>query len=602
MKSGADGRDAAEAPSLRAALAALRGLIGPDLRRRLLISLLLMLLAAVAEFVTIGAVLPFLALLVDPEGAADLPGVGLILDLSGGASAGELIAWSVLLLSLAAILSAAIRLVVLRYTQSLTLAMGHRLARIMVGKVLRQPYPVHLRRNPSEILAGIEKVQVVTAALLQPLLQAVVAAVISLAILLLLVAVEPVAATAAAAVAAAGYFGISRFSRRKLRTNARVLARSQTARIRLLQEAIGGIRDILLSHSQPDFEERYRRADMDFRRAQAVNQFVGQAPRYVVEAVGIVLMGLLALYLGTRPGGLVTAIPVLGVIALGAQRLLPLLQQIYAGWSMATGNLQAVGDLLGLLEEPSAPETAAPAPDDIEPFRRSIEFSGVAFEYAPRRPALHDVGFLIPKGARLGLAGRSGSGKSTLLDLLAGLLRPTAGTIRIDGEPLDEARLPNWQAQIAVVPQEIYLADRSVSANIAFGQPSERIDMDRVRAAAARASIDDFIRSLPDGYDTEVGERGISLSGGQRQRIAIARALYRNANLLIFDEATSALDEETEAEIMGAVAGLGPEITVVLVSHRASSLRGCDLVVRLENGRIARIDGDAANAPKSGTA
>ena len=575
-------------PSLVASVRALVAVLGSTLRRRLLICAALMLLGAVAELATIGALIPLLALLVDPDQAARLPGLGLLFELSGSRSPQALITGAVLLLCIAAAASAAIRLLILRYTQAVTLSIGHEIGCLVFWRVLNQPLIAHLRRNPSELLASVQKVQLLVGALLMPLMLAAIAAVIGGAIMIFLFVLEPLAAGAAALVGIAAYGAATRLAQRGLRENSEVLSRTSGERMRLLQEAIGGIRVILLNHSQADFEERYRAVDREFYAALANNQFIGQAPRYIVEALGIVLMGLFTLYLSSRPGGLVGAIPLLGVAALGAQRLLPLLQQSYSGWSQAVGNLQAVDDVLALVAEPVS---AGQRPDtEVRPFQRSVELDQLSFNYSERRPALHRISFTLPKGARLGFVGRSGSGKSTLIDLITGLLQPASGRVLIDGEPLTDSNRFNWQAQIAVVPQDIYLADRSISANIAFGEPPERIDEERVRAAAAAARIDEFIRELPDGYATAAGERGVSLSGGQRQRIGIARALYRRANLLIFDEATSALDSETESELLATLTGLGPEITLILVSHRDSFLEQCDMIVRLERGRIKAVE------------
>jgi ATP-binding cassette subfamily B protein len=203
---------------------------------------------------------------------------------------------------------------------------------------------------------------------------------------------------------------------------------------------------------------------------------------------------------------------------------------------------------------------------------------------------LHDLCFRICKGERIGIAGPSGAGKSTLMDLLLGLLEPTAGEVRIDGRPLDRAAPEQWQRQIAHVPQTIFLTDDTLAANIAFGRPSEQVDPKLVREAAASAGLHGFVSSLPEGYATMCGERGIRLSGGQRQRIGIARALYKRASVLVLDEATSALDTATEREVIAAIAGLSSEITVVMVAHRMSTLADCNRILHLNHGRIVHVE------------
>ena len=302
--------------------------------------------------------------------------------------------------------------------------------------------------------------------------------------------------------------------------------------------------------------------------------FISGAPRHVLEAAGIVSIAILAVLVSSRPSGLIGAIPVLGALALGAQRLLPLLQQAYSGWSQLAGNRDALADILALL---AAPIVATPVRDRSRPpapFQRDIRFDRVGFGYEGSEPVLRDVDLVIPKGGRLGIVGRTGSGKSTLLDLLIGLLEPTSGEISVDGKRIDDSSRGEWQAQIAHVPQNIFLTDASIAANIAFGEAEADIDMERVRSAALGAAANTFIERMPAGYDTIVGERGVRLSMGQRQRIGIARALYGRAILLIFDEATSALDSETEADVLSAVAALGREMTVVMIAHRASTLVG----------------------------
>jgi ATP-binding cassette subfamily B protein len=359
----------------------------------------------------------------------------------------------------------------------------------------------------------------------------------------------------------------------------------------MIQEGLGGIRDIILDHSQPLFEEEFSALDRRYRRALSVNLFISQGPRFIIEAAGMTTIALIALAMSLRPEGLVQAIPVLGALALGSQRLLPLIQQTYQGWTQTSGNLQTLDDIATALAMPVLP----PVPEGAArlPFEREVAFHDVSFGYGEAGLAVRDVSLVIPRGGRIGIAGTTGSGKSTLLDLLMGLLEPGTGEIRVDGRVLDAGTRPRWQATLAHVPQAIFLIDDSIAANIAFGAPPGRLDVERVHACARAAHIADFVEELPEGYETKVGERGIRLSGGQRQRIGIARALYKQAKVLILDEATSALDDETEAAVMRSIMALGPELTIVMIAHRRSTLDGCDRILRMENGRLAAVS-DAA--------
>jgi ATP-binding cassette subfamily B protein len=355
-----------------------------------------------------------------------------------------------------------------------------------------------------------------------------------------------------------------------------------------VQEGLGGIRDVLLDHSQGLFARRFNQIDWPLRQAQASNNIIGPSPRFAVEALGMVLIALLGNYMTVSGGGVAAALPTLGALALGAQRLMPLLQLTYQGWVMVAGNRRVLDDVVDLLQQPVSEDTK----DQIMPlhFSVGIRFQSVAFAYQPNLPVvLQDLTLTIPKGSKVGFIGTTGSGKSTLMDLLMGLLQPSAGQISVDDIPLvGEARL-GWQRNIAHVPQAIFLADASFAENIAFGVAADQVDMVRVHHAAQRAQISQFIESSPKGYGAMVGERGVRLSGGQRQRIGIARALYKQATVLVFDEATSALDTETEEAVMEAIDGLGKELTIVLIAHRLTTLKNCTQIVELAGGHIKRL-------------
>jgi len=280
-------------------------------------------------------------------------------------------------------------------------------------------------------------------------------------------------------------------------------------------------------------------------------------------------------------------LPILGLLAMGAQRMLPMAQKIYEGWAQTRNAKHSLVKVLDLLAQPIPPVVTSSLDERLS-FGKSIALERIHFRY---RSELHDViqgiDLEIRRGDRIGLIGRTGSGKSTLVDLLMGLLKPTQGRILIDGEDVHQAgRIAAWHATIAHVPQSIYLTDSSIAANIAFGIPSEQINLNRLREAAEKAQIASFIESTPNGYESFVGERGIRLSGGQRQRLGIARALYKSAQVLVLDEATAALDNSTEQTVMESVEGLTRDLTIIIIAHRLSTVRNCDRIIKLEHGRI----------------
>ena len=571
--------------SLPSALRELFGLLSPARRRALAPLMALMLAGALAEVVTIGALLPFLAVIAGPQGAPALPGMAPLLGLLGAAEPDRAVYLLTGLFALAALAAAGLRLVLLWQSSSFVNDTAYELAVRLYANALHEPYIYHTQRNSSDIVAAINKVEILTWSVLTPLMNGAVALVIAAFIVAGLIAIDPAVALVAGIGFSAIYLATIGVTRARLRRNSRIIADAQSQRVKSMQEGLGGIRDVLIDKSQPVFLETYERAMAGLRDRRTTNAFLAGAPRFVVEALGMVIIAAAAVAVAGRPGGLAQAIPVLGALALGAQRLLPLIQQVYNGWASTMGNRQVLMDVLALLRQPAPPAAAAAAP---LPFSDAISLDRVGYAYpGGRGTVLEGISLTIPKGARVGIAGKTGSGKSTLMDLVLGLLEPAQGEIRIDGTRLTAQNRAAWQRNIAHVPQFIYLADTSIAENIAFGVRPEAIDRERVRRAAAQAELAEVIEALPAGYDTRVGEHGIQLSGGQRQRIGIARALYKQASVLVFDEATSALDTQTESAVMQAIEKLDRSLTILIIAHRLSTLEGCDTVVRLEGGKIA---------------
>jgi ATP-binding cassette subfamily B protein len=421
---------------------------------------------------------------------------------------------------------------------------------------------------------------------LLPFVTLISSSMLLMAIMLTLIAIDPMVALIAAGGFGGSYALITWRTRRKLRGNSQRIASEHTQVVKALQEGLGGIRDVLLDGTQPVYCNIYRQADQPLRRAQGNNIFIAQSPRYAMEALGMVLIAALAYGLSGQAGGIATALPVLGALALGAQRMLPALQQSYASWASIAGSQGMLADTIELLDQPMPGELLKPAPAPLR-FKDAIRFDGVRFRYASDGPwVLNGLNLTIAKGARIGFVGATGSGKSTAMDLLMGLLAPTDGEILVDAQPISGSRVRAWQRTIAHVPQSIYLADATLAENIAFGVPRDAIDMERVKQAARQAQIADFIEGGVQGYDGFVGERGVRLSGGQRQRIGIARALYKQASVLVLDEATSALDNVTEQSVMDAIEGLNRDLTILLIAHRLSTVRRCDVIVELGHGRV----------------
>lgn len=543
--------------------------------------------AAFAEVVSLGSVLPFLSILIDPDRVMNYPLLVKYLPALGISTATQLALPLTIGFIFFALVAGSIRLLLLWVNIKFAFSCGADLSSKVYKKTLYQPYQVHISRNTSEVVSGIvNKINSVVNQVISPALALLSSIVLMVAITCTLIFINPMVALSAIFAFGLSYYFITRISRGRLRKNSARISYEETQVIKALQEGLGGIRDVLLDGTQAIYCSIFQRADIPLRRAMGNNTFIGGSPRYVMEAFGMSLIAILAYWLGEEPGGIVLALPVLGALALGAQRLLPAMQQGYSAWATIMGSKASLAETISLLDQPLSEDLFQVASTPL-PFKSSISFNQVYFRYSDEDSwILHNFNLLIPKGSRVGIIGTTGSGKSTAIDLLMGLLMPSKGIIVIDGSPCVGSQLKSWQKTIAHVPQMIYLADTSIAENIAFGVPKNLIDMDRILLAARQAHISDFVESLSEGYDTNVGERGVRLSGGQRQRIGIARALYKRAKVLIFDEATSALDTETELSVMESIDSLDRDLTIILVAHRITTLSRCDKIVELEQGRV----------------
>ena len=555
-------------------------------RRQLVLVFCLMLASAFAEVVSLGAVLPFIGVLTAPEKVLKYPSLERFVEELGIQTPQELVLPVVIIFMVTSILAGILRLTLLWATAKLSNAIGADMSLEMYRRTLYQPYKVHFLRNSSEVIDGITHKSWAAMDMLKSTMTLVSSSLLMTTMVAGLIVIDPAVVSAALVVFGLIYGVVALKARRKLKENSQRISEQGTLAIKSLQEGLGAIRDILLNWSQAAYCETYRKADMPYRMAYGSNLFISVSPRFAMETIGMVLIAGLAYFLSSQHGGIGPSLPLLGALALGAQRIIPALQQIYWAWASIAGNRASLEEVIDLLNQPIPEEALKPPPKTLD-FHSQITFNGVWFRYLDTEPwVLKDLNLVIPRGCRMGFVGGTGSGKSTTLDLLMGLLEPTKGHIMVDGMEIRTGALRTWQQNIAHVPQSIFLADSTLAENIALGIPAELIDMKKVKRAAEQAMIADFIESRPEGYNALVGERGVMLSGGQRQRIGIARALYKDAGVLVLDEATSSLDNQTEKAVMACLDNLHRDMTILIIAHRLTTIQNCDQIVELEGGAV----------------
>jgi ATP-binding cassette subfamily B protein len=559
--------------------------------RQLRLLFALLLLNAIAELGTIGAVVPLLALIAGPDALQHSSwlvrvGFGLV-----GATPSARLIIAAGLFSAFAVASGLSRLLLVRTTYRFGYDLAHELTHEIQRRLLLQPYIFHAQRNTSTLVSALDKANILVFEVLLPLLQAASAAVIALFVAAILITVSPILTVSALVLFTALYLVISASTSRRLAANSKVISRGIDERLKIVQESLGGIRDVIVDGSHAAYLDQFDRENLKLGRARASTLTIATAPRFLIETAGMIAIVAVAVIASRQAGGFAAALPALGALALGAQRLLPLVQQIYRGWSTAAGHLSVIGDTIDLLSLPVDEKRASGFAASSLHLRDRITVDGLGFTYPNRdKPALHGVGFDLPAGSALALVGATGSGKSTLSDLLMGLLEPAEGRICVDGVALDAGNRRQWQRSVAHVPQSIFLTDASIAQNIALSLPDRPLDPAAIADAARKAQLHDFVMSLREGYDTPVGERGIRLSGGQRQRLGIARAIYKDTPFLILDEATSALDEATERAVLDSLEELRRDgRTILIIAHRPSTIANCDLVATLDQGRLIQF-------------
>jgi HlyD family secretion protein len=566
-------------------------LLTPRQVRQFYILQLLVVIMAFTELVGIASIAPFMALVGDISLLEKEGMFAQLYQMSGISSPVDFLFYTGLAVLLVLTSSTVISMFTVWKLSLYAARVGTEIADRLYTHYMQQDWLFHSSGSSAHLTKQVSTEAIrVTDQIIQPLMlmnaKVVLAAFISVSILIY----DPLIAVAGLLLFACAYFLLYRLVRKRLQVNGRNMSRVLTQRFRLMNEGFGGIKDVLLLNRRYDFVARFQESGKIFARARGTNTAISQVPRYFMELIAFgAMISLVLLLIKLHEGNLGAVLPILAVYALASFKLLPALQQIYTGVAQIKGNaaaFEAIKDDLSksLMTQQHAAKESMETPLKL---KQKISLNNITFNYPDKlTPAVNNLNMVIPANSVVGLVGASGSGKSTVIDVLLGLITPQQGDVYIDDTRITAENKRAWQDTLGFVPQNIYLSEGTIAENIAFGLPAKDIDLNQVYKALQLANLTELVEQLPSGIDTKVGERGVQLSGGQRQRIGIARALYHEADVLVFDEATSALDGITEKIIMEAIHKFSGQKTIIMIAHRLKTVQKCDIIYMMDEGKV----------------
>lgn len=563
-------------------------ILSPLDKRKVIYVFILIMGMAFIESAGVISIMPFLAVLSNPNVVESNSYLKQLYDFMGAANKQNFILYLGFLSLFVVICSTVFKIVTQYAVNRFASLQRHYFSTRLLKTYLQQNYEFFIQRNSATLVKNIlSEVDQLIWTMIVPALTLMSYGVVLLFMVGILLLYDPIMAIATAFVLGLFYASIYMLVRKKLTQIGQEFTQANKERYQTCQEALAGIKDVMINNAEHGYIKQFEESSRVFARHIATRETLGQVPLNVIETVGYGCLIGLAMLLVVSGKEVSHILPVLGLYGFAAYRMLPAAQNMYRAISQIKFSEQVLSVLKPefALEKDELKHIEKDSTQYLK-FEHSIRLENISFAYPNRMesPILNNFSLEVKKNASLGIVGKSGSGKSTLMDIMLGLLSPQQGKVYIDDVELTADNITQWRDLVGYVPQNIYLADKSIAENIAFGVAKIDIDLKRVEFVARQAQIDDFIQSqLPLGYHTLVGERGVMLSGGQRQRIGIARALYKNPQILFMDEATSALDIETEQAVNEAIQGLSGQKTMVIIAHRESAVTKCDQIVRLES-------------------
>ncbi|MDA8668160.1 ABC transporter ATP-binding protein/permease [Alphaproteobacteria bacterium] len=470
-----------------------------------------------------------------------------------------------------------------RFIQMRAFSIGRRL----IEGYLYQPYSWFLTRHSADLEKNIlSEVDHVVAFGISSLLELISRSIVTLALMSLIILADPKLTLVVGLLLGFTYILIYFYVRNYLNRTGEERLLNNKLRFTAVSDAFGAAKEVKIGGLEENYIKIFSHSAKIFARSQAAAEVISQLPRYLLEAIAFGGILLIILYMMSQTGSFNNALPILSLYVFVGYRLMPSLQQIYVSFTHLAyirPSLEKLSDDLKSLKPVQINKDQA-----IMPLNKEINLKNISFSYPNTyREIIKNISLTIPVNSTIGLVGATASGKTTIVDIILGLLEVQKGSLEVDGQVISKDNLRSWQRSIGYVPQNIYLSDDTVSANIAFGVEPNKIEQDLVEKASKIASAHNFvIDELPDKYLTLIGERGVKLSGGQRQRIGIARALYNDPKILILDEATSSLDNQTEETVMKSIYKLSKKMTIIIIAHRLGTVKNCDKIFFLSKGKL----------------
>ena len=550
----------------------------------------LIFLGSLSEFISIGLLIPFITAISNPEIVFDNKYAYPLITYLNITSDHDLLVAMVSLFASAALLSGVLRVMLIRNISKLSYMTGADLNINIYKRTLSQNYEAHIGADKSEVINKIiNKTRLIVTGVIYPLLTILSSFFIGSVILALLIFVSPLTTMLVVSFIGLIYVFIIKFTRVNLSQKSEIIAKNSSQLVLFIQESLGNIRDIIIDNVHFKFYQKFDDIDSPLQQAESDILFIGQSPKYLMESAGMILIAIIAFFLAKDSKNFDQALPVLAVMALSAQKLLPLVQQIYYGLSSVRGVGKSLEDVLIIMRRPIN-EYGKTENLNKFLFSKNIELKNISYRYPKEsKDALSNINLKINHGDCIGIIGDSGCGKSTLLDIIMGLLKPSSGEFYVDGTKLNKHTLQSWQSNIAHVPQSIFLTNESIEKNIVFLDEEVDIDKDRLRKAINDSQLEEFLLKPSSQSKSSIGDMGEKLSGGQRQRVGLARAMYKKPAVFILDEATSALDKKTEQKIIESIFKSQRGSTVIMVAHRLTSLKNCNKIFKFENNKLVSI-------------